>query len=379
MHDVEASGGRGHSLTPGVAAGEVSAAEGGPATGTPARGGSGRRRFPPAWLTARRAGWALLVAGLLGAGCTGGWVLRGWLAEPALRVETPVIDRPIVVADAPDVEEGAPNVLGLSESDARQVFANLGIGGDDLGVEQVPAAGQAGLVVGQRPEPGAELDGSATLLVSVAATVPEVVGAQEADARAWLAGLGARVVVERVFHDTAAEGTVLAVEPAAGQPLVDTATLQIAGAPSSVFLAELEPVESACGTVDEAAVNGSPVGPSLQCQPYADEPTAAEYVLNRRVSYLEASVGIDDRTSAPTAALVRVLVDGAPVFEERIEFGAATPLRIAVTGALRLRIEVGPADPSGECCPERPDVIVGDARLVGGPDAIEALIAESNG
>jgi hypothetical protein len=337
------------------------------------------RRFPPRWLTARRAGWALLVVGLLGAGITGGWVLRGWLAEPEVRVEAPVIDRPVVVAEAADGAGGTPNVLGLAESDARQVFANLGIGGDDLVVEEVPAAGQAGLVVGQQPEPGAELAGSATLLVSVAATVPEVVGLQEAEARDTLAALGARVVVERVYRDTAAEGTVVAVAPAAGEPLVDAATLQVAGAPSSVFLADLEPVESGCGTVDSATVNASDVGPSLDCQAGSDQPTVAEYLLNRRVTFFEATVGIDDRTSAPAAAVVRVLVDGAVAAEQRIEFGAATPLRVPVSGGLRLRIEVVFADPTGECCPDRPDVILGDARLVGGPDAIDALIAESSG
>ena len=337
------------------------------------------RRFPPAWLTARRAGWTLLIVGLLSAGGTGGWVLRGRLTEPDLRVEASVIDRPIVVAEAPNDPGETPNVLGLTESDARQVFVNLGISGDDLQVEQVPAAGQAGIVVGQQPEPGAVLDGTATLLVSVAATVPEVVGLPEAEVRDTLASLGARVTVERVFHDTEAEGTVLAVEPAVGQPLVDTATLQVVGAPSSVFLAELDPVESGCGTVEEATINVSAVGPSLECQPYGDEPRTAEYLLNRRVAYFEATAGIDDRTAAPSPSIVRVVVDGAVAAEERIEFGATTPLRVPAAGGLRLRIEVAPADPTDECCPDRPDVILGDARLVGGPDAIDALIAESNG
>jgi hypothetical protein len=132
VQGVEAGGGRGRSYTLGVATGDVPAAEGGPATGTPLSAdttlsgdgagtaggavppaaGRSHRRLRPLWLTARRAGWALLVVGLLGAGVTGGWALRGWLAEPEMRVEAPVIDRPVVLAEAPDVADGAPNVLG---------------------------------------------------------------------------------------------------------------------------------------------------------------------------------------------------------------------------------------------------------------------------
>ncbi len=318
-----------------------------------------------------------MAVGLLGVGGSAGWVLRGWLAAPEFRVDAPVVDRPIVVADAPDVAEGAPNVLGLPETDARQAFGNLGVSGASVRVEQRPAAGQAGLVVGQQPEPGSELDGTATLYVSVAAVVPEVVGLTEEEARGSLADLGARVVAERVYHDSEAEGTVLAVEPAAGEPLVDAATLQVVGAPSSVFLAELEPVESGCGTVDTATVDAVALGPSLECQSGSDEPTVAEYVLNRQASYLEATVGIDDRTTAPSAVAVRVFVDGAPAFDQRVEFGTATPLRVPVVGALRLRIEVAPAEVSYECCADSSSAILGDARMVGGPDAIDALIAES--
>jgi hypothetical protein len=153
--------------------------------------------------------------------------------------------------------------------------------------------------------------------------------------------------------------------------------LRVVGAPSSVFLSALDPVEGGCSEVDSAAIGGSSVGNSLTCSPSRDTPVIAEYVLNKRVAFLQLTAGVDDRSQSPSPILVRVLVDGRVAAERKVPFGQAAALKVPVNGALRLRIEVTAPDLPAECCPTSPTAILGDARLVGAADAIDALVQES--
>lgn len=112
-----------------------------------------------------------------------------------------------------------PDVVGLDVSAAEQRLSGLGL---TVEVEQEASSETAGTVLRQSPRPGAILTerGLVTLTVSAGpqtVVVPDVVGLDEASARARLetAGLTVTVTYEPTT-DTDADGTVVAQMPGAG-------------------------------------------------------------------------------------------------------------------------------------------------------------------
>jgi len=315
------------------------------------------------------------VVALLGAGAVGGWWLREQTddgpAELTIAVDRPVAD----AAVGQDIADGAPNVIGLDADAARQVMFDAGLGADDVEVVDVPAAGSPGVIVRQQPMPGSPVDGEVVLGVSVAADMPDLVGQTEAEARAVLEELGARIVVDAVYRDRAEEGAVLSTSPAAGEAVPLDVTVQVAAPPSSVYLATLEAVDSDCYE-DDVEINGEALPSSLLCD-LGDEASGSDYALNRQVSRLQGTLGQSDESDLGFRVRFVVTADGRTLFDRTLPFGQGVPIDLDLVGVLRIQLRavlVG----VGDCCP---DVTAGfgSARLVGAPDAIDAIIDRSGG
>lgn len=341
---------------------------GDPAPGRSARVKPGRRL--------RITGSIVLLIGIVVLGSLAGWWLRGRVTEPAPPVTKVTVKRPVINVSGASEDGAMPSLTGLSEADAREALFQFGLTAEEVTVELAPAAGQAGLVIGQDPAAGTAKPKEATIRVSKAAKVPKLVGASEAETRRQLGALGAQVTVEsRYDASNPAEGTVLGSTPAEGEPLVDAITLVVSTPPSSVFAAQIEPVEGACGST-EAQVDGRRLEDVLTCSVSvgADEPEVQEWALNREITALRFSLGQDDEGETGFPVTARVYVDGTLVEEGTAEFGTTTPFDVAVQNALRVRIEL--SAPGGACCDTVSAVLV-DAKFLGSPDAVDALVKAS--
>lgn len=119
-----------------------------------------------------------------------------------------------------------PSVVGMSEGEATQALTRLGF---SVSVETRPADDGLGLVVACDPAPGTRADpaAGATIVVSSARTIPNVVGKQVDEAREALLGVGAGSILLTYRNSDQASGTVLAVDPAEGEPFLSSATITL--------------------------------------------------------------------------------------------------------------------------------------------------------
>lgn len=324
------------------------------------------------------AALGLSLAAVL-AGCVLlGWLLNGWLrSEPPPRVAV-TVTRPVTVLEAETQQVGSmPGLLGLDEATARQVLLDAGIDVESVSTKEQPYAGVPRLVVDQAPAAGTQVGPDGIVLtLSRAATVPQLVGADLTEARDALAELGASVRIETRYEPEATENAVLETDPAAGAPLTGSVAIVVAEPASSVFLTELDPIDSNCYS-ETLNVAGQERPDALVCKPYDPSyPRAAEYLLNGRVASFVATLGLGDRGAADPPVTFRVFLDGQLKFEAVLKFGREKTIEIPAVGALRLRIEtaVTSSDSSGGYVL----AVFGDARLLGGRAAIDDLVAESS-
>lgn len=122
-----------------------------------------------------------------------------------------------------------PQVVGLSEEDAKTALSAAGF---PVEVSYQPADADFGNVLACSLDAGDRVDPSTTAELAVAAerTIPQVVGQDKDTARQALLDAGATNVVFAYVSSDAADGTVVSVDPAEGQPFVstDTVTLSVA-------------------------------------------------------------------------------------------------------------------------------------------------------
>lgn len=313
------------------------------------------------------AGGAFLLAIALG------WFLHGWLEEEELVVS---VDRPVQVFAPETVVEGRlPNVIGLSEEDARRALSDAGVVLSAVSVKALPYVGPADLVVRQDPPSGSPVGNKPVLLeVSTPPEMPDLAGLGETEARATLTALGARIAVVDQYQPGAAEGTVLSTEPSAGAELTDRATLHVAEPLSSVFLTQLNPAASSCRSGEGAIVGGESAEEAIVCQPVPGaNPRSATYALGGQIESFRATLGFDDEGDAETPVEFCVFADGRPVLVRTLEFGDVLPVHVPLLGRLQLRLEavaLGSA-PSAAGLPIR--AAFAEPQLVGSRSAIDRI------
>lgn len=346
-----------------------------PATGAPA---TTLAEPPPHPVPARRSRrprwWAVLAVILLAVGTLGGGFLLGWTAQGRYLAGTPSVEPTVIEVAMPRYAGSAdvlmPDLRGLDEQAAREVLGDVGIDPALVETSERPAAGTPGVVVEQTPAFGTQDPETVRLVLSAPAAVPEVVGRPLSQVQDELSLLGAQVeVVARYVAGTAA-GTVVASVPASGQALSDFVTVEVAEAPSSVYLATLDSVEGGCSR-GAAQVNGVAYASSVTCSGDS-EGRSSSWLIDRVADRLQATVGVPDEDDPSTTLRVDVFADGVPVGGVDAGYGAPSTLDVPVTGALRLTITVRLTS-GDDGSWTRGDVALGDARLVGGAETMAAL------
>lgn len=316
-----------------------------------------------------RKAWPWIV-GAVGLMLLGG--LIGHLVTPPTAAGPPTLVAP--VTDAPGTQDDIatmPDVLGLDQDIAARAISDAGLVAKVTFTSE-PAAGEPGLVISQNPPVGQQPGKEVTLTVSTPATMSEVVGKRSETVRDQLEDLGAVVVVEPVVRPDADEGTVVATTPKAGRKLEQIVTLQVADAGEALSLDQISPLEASCAATGQATINGTPISVGYSCDVAKDSPGALSFNLARKAALLTATVGIADTSTVTTgSATVTVYVDGKRSETYRAAFGATTAMRVLVTNALRVRIEVTTSfiDDSWNTLP----VVLGELAVTGTAVDLDAL------
>jgi hypothetical protein len=309
---------------------------------------------------------ALVLVGVFAAGAAAGWWASGHYA--------PRYAPDIVVAVAGDAGgAGAtdlltPDVRGLTEADARQVFADAGLAGIPLRTREQPSVAPAGTVVAQEPAAGAPVGAEVVLAVATPAVVPDVVGADVRAAVRDVQAMGATVEVRRVYRPGEPIDSVLAVDPAAGAPAPSHVVLTVAAPAATAYLADLPALTTVC---DGAAVTLAAVryDHALRC-PAGDRSVEVTYLLNRRAQRLDAVVGQPDADGGGRVVQFAVIADGTVVASGRLGAGEVRTVGLDTSRVLRLTIRV-----KAESGAAGGSFAFGDGRVTAGPDDIAALQA----
>ncbi len=117
------------------------------------------------------------------------------------------------------VARTVPDVVGLPQADAEAALAGEGL--TSVALVEVKSNEEPGTVLSVTPEAGTKVKAATPLTVEVAVpyTVPEVEGLSQADATAALEAEGYEVRVARTYTEDVPEGTTVSTDPAAGTQL----------------------------------------------------------------------------------------------------------------------------------------------------------------
>ncbi|MEX2107426.1 MAG: PASTA domain-containing protein [Solirubrobacterales bacterium] len=323
----------------------------------------------------RRVAIGLIAFTVLAWAVVLGWFLHDWLADDEASV---TVDRPVQIYSPETVTVGRiPNVIGLTEEEARRALSDAGIELSAVSSHEIPYVGPPSLVVEQSPASGQPVeDSEIELAVSTPALMPDLNGESEAEAREALSTLGARISIANQYQPGASEGTVLSTDPPVGEPIVDKATLNVAEPLSSVFLTQLSPEVATCRTGEEGVVSGTAYAEAIVCEPeLGAKPRSVTYTLGGQVESFEAVLGLDDGADPDVPIEFSVVVDGAPVLTRRLEFGDSLPVEVPLLGKLQLTLEASALGIPGSL---PVGAVFGEPRLVGSRSAID-LVSEGLG
>jgi len=290
-----------------------------------------------------------------------------------------------------------PNVLDLTAEQARTALVEAGVDPDSIQIESVAAAGEAGLLIDQDPSPGEVLGDSVILYVSEQVATPDLVGATEQHATETLDALGALTTVDTRYVHGAEAGLIVETVPAAGELLSQEVTVVIAEDPSSVFLSQLTTFDAYTWAKREKSASGfdssggyrwdsgcyygkiqilgTEYNNSLICIPFADDVVFREYMLNRKVSLLVGTFGLDDFTDNSQALTFTIYIDDQDPISWTVRYGEAVPFEIDLSGALRIRLQFTRTAHNGQTVGLTAGW--GDARLIGSKAAIDDIIKNS--
>lgn len=288
-------------------------------------------------------------------------------------VDTTVANEPEAAAvstTAPEPEEvEMPDLVGMTEDEARADLADVGVEDGDIEVEEQESMLDPGSVIEQVPSAGSAVSGSVNLIIAVPVPeVPDFIGADISEVRDWADERGITVVETEVLDDEQDEGAVVKTTPAAGaDPAVELA-VDVVVAPMTQALAGLEPADTANCQVEtgDADLSGDVYPDSIQLvtDTYREGICQVDYDLGRDWTSFKVAVGLRD--DAPTASRVKITViaDGDELFNETMNIGTARDLDLDVSGVLRLTLFAQRVSESGE----RPVGVFGNARLTAPPE-----------
>ncbi|HEV7648596.1 MAG TPA: protein kinase [Actinophytocola sp.] len=238
--------------------------------------------------------------------------------------------------------------------------------------ESGAAAPDATRAPGAQPAPAGDEDTAAgtTTTEEEPTTAPDLVGKDLADAQDQLPSTMDVEVVDSI-QQGAEPDTVVEQSPKAGEPLSGKMTLTVAREAVQVYLDEFPTVNGQW--------NGSDTSVSIAGKQYLHSLAAevggcsdggeAEYNVAKGFRSLTATTAIEDNAAnSETTALLEIFTDGRKAFSSTIAYGKPTPVKLDLSGVLRLKIQwrTTQADP----CAEGGYVALGEPTLFGLPGEV---------
>lgn len=302
----------------------------------------------------------VFVVAVFGAGTATGWYLSDRYSPRSA---------PDIVVTIPDgvgsSVEGVtmPDLRGLDTTTARQVLADVGLGGVEVREHERPWVGAEGRVVAQEPAGGQPVPPQIDLYISAPAVIPDVVDTDVTEAVQALQMLGAEVAVRRVYREGVPADRVLAVSPAPGEPITTRVELTASAPPSTLDLTQLRPVGSDCSRASDLVVNGTRYATGLTCRASRDV-TRAVYLLGGHTAKLTATIGQPDTAEPGHRVQIEIVTDGTVVLSESLGYGEAKQVTVPTEGVLRLelRARLDPASTGNV----RATAVFAGVQLVGG-------------
>lgn len=289
-------------------------------------------------------------------------------------------------AESPEVgdEEAAetdgplsmPDLVGLTEDEARTRLLEVGVDAGDVEVEDQESLDQPGTVIDTVPSEGGRVTGSVSLLVAQpVGEVPDFVGAQVSAVREWAEERGIEVTEQAVPDDGLPEGEVTDTTPRAGAEATSEIVVTYATNPLVVPLADLTPTNEPRCRVDygvEASVDGEFVQDSIVVSTtnFSNVECVLEYNLGRDWDRLMATVGIADDSDASAQYRVQVFGDDNELWNQVLGFAQQQVLDVDVTRVLRLKVVVTTLVPDAEG-----QLVLGDVRLIGDKETVPSTTA----
>lgn len=349
----------------------------GPETGTGRRWWLVAAAVAGVALVGTAAAWALLDPGgeAVTASASTTPSEQGMTASPAA-VEAAGGTPPPTPTPSPTVEPlEVPTVTGEDLASATASLEALGLVVES---RSQPVAGPVDVVLEQDPAGGEEIAAGGTVVLSVSEAVPtpDLVGMSRDQAEATLGDLEVNVDVERRYVPDSEIDQVIEQSVPASEPLPEDVTLTVAQGPATLFLEQLNPVDSNGFYGEEAIELDGKVYPhSLVTRSMRDVWNAAssdaEFNLSRDFSRLQALLGYGDTGSADGVIRIEIFGDGQTLASEDVALGTTVPIDVEVTGVLRLKVIASWL--SGE---STGNAALGDARLLGDPDVIAEYESE---
>jgi len=259
-----------------------------------------------------------------------------------------------------------PDVRGLSDLQARQVLADMGLGQVPLKFTKTPNISPEGFIVAQSPLAGTPNPVAITLTLPESAVMPPLADQTEDEAQRTIQAMGADVTVERRFVPGKTPGLVLESRPSAKQPVSAAVVLVVSAPAQQTYLANVQH-EGICSAAAGQA-NGVAFEHSLQCRAGAEAGTAV-WLLNRRVQRLTGTLGVDDGSGPETSYAIRISADGKVLYQGTLTYGKTTGLDVSVAGVLRLELVLTRTDkgPNGGLA------LMGDLAVTGGEADLDSL------
>lgn len=237
-----------------------------------------------------------------------------------------------------------PDVLRLTKAEALEALSDLGVDTRSVTFEEQPYVGEAGRVVSQDPVRGTVDPDGVTLVLSTAATIPDLAGKDQAAAQQAIEDLGGVMQVTEAYRADKPVGSVISTSPEAGKAMTATVQVTISQKPGSVFITELETIEGGC-SADQATIGSATSDNAMICSADyvssdGEADPAAAYDLAGRVDRFTTRVGVVNADEPGTTARVRVLIDGREAFNQVVVWGKDVPIDLPTTGAARLDLVV---------------------------------------
>lgn len=217
-------------------------------------------------------------------------------------------------------------------------------------------------------------DTQTTTTVPPMTTAPNLVGEQLAKAQDSLPN-SVKVTTVDTIAASQQDNTVVSQDPAAGQPLNGTMQLTVARQPVTVYLNTQQTLGSdspwESGYTGEIAAKNYTNSLLANLQYDCGQPQYVEYNVAKGYRQLVANAGIDDSASdSSVTGSLEIFTDGRQVSTTTIAYGQMYPIKVDLSGVLRLRIEWQANVNVNSCSSNNDQLVLGSAALLGLPGEV---------